>query len=350
MRCLTLANRLRNFGCEVEFVCRNLYGDLFDLIVSSGFELNKLPSSLSESLHSVVTAEYAEWLEVSLETEIDQMRSLLSKKPNYDWLVVDHYALDQAWESQMRQFADRILVIDDIANRSHQADLLLDQNLYHNMESRYDGLADSSTGLLLGPQYALLRDEFVEYDRQKIVRDGTVQRILIFFGGVDATNETGKTLTALTNFDNLTLDIVLGQSNQRGEEIKKLAAGMAGWKVHHTTDRMADLMAQADLALGAGGTTTWERCWLGLPSVVWTLADNQIETTKAVAERGGCIYLGDYNQVTEQMIVDTVRSLMNDQNRMRSLSKSARAIMGSTHEAGVDRLLKLMKEGAHVIT
>jgi len=219
-----------------------------------------------------------------------------------DWLVVDSYSLDAAWESRMRQKAAKILAIDDLADRRHDCDILLDQNWFPDAERRYEGLAPPRCRMLLGPRYALLRPEFSRTGRRE--RDGKVHRVLVSMGGMDPGNETSKSIQLLEG-KGVAVDVAVGAANPHRDEIARLCA-QAGFEFHLQPSNMADLMAAADLAIGAGGTTTWERCCLGLPTLQIAIAPNQEAPSRALAEAGFVTYLG--KSVTAGAIVEALRS------------------------------------------
>jgi UDP-2,4-diacetamido-2,4,6-trideoxy-beta-L-altropyranose hydrolase len=208
--------------------------------------------------------------------------------------VADHYALDEKWEGYLRPYCKKVMVIDDLADRAHDCDLLVDQNFYENLESRYDGLVPSGCKKLLGPKYALLRPEFREARENLRKRDGRVKRIMVFFGGSDPTNETTKALEAIRmlNRPDIAVDVVVGAFNPHRKVIEQIASDLPDFACHFKVEDMAALMAGADLAVGAGGTTVWERCALALPSVVTTVAENQEKTVSDMAESGYLLFLG----------------------------------------------------------
>ena len=205
-----------------------------------------------------------------------------------DWLVVDQYNLDAAWESRMRQKAAKILVIDDLADRQHDCDLLLDQNWFPDAERRYAGRVPARCRMLLGPRYALLRPEFSRSGKRE--RDGKVHRVLVSMGGMDPGNETSKSIQLLKG-KSVAVDVVVGAANPHRDAIKRQCA-QAGFEFHLQPSNMAELMAAADLAIGAGGTTTWERCRLGLPTLQIAIAPNQEAPSRALAEAGLVTYAG----------------------------------------------------------
>lgn len=270
MRSLTLAEDLRMKGANVFFICRKLQCNLINYIEEKGFLVYPLPFHPQKILKIDKTIKHSHWLNVNWETDVAQTINIIGKHQKIDWLIVDHYAINEKWEQKMRPFVKRIMIIDDLADRSHDCDLLLDQNLYMNIEARYEGLVPKSCLKLLGPRYALLRPEFKEARTCVKARDGSIRRILIFFGGSDPTNETMKVLEAikLLNKTDIVVDVVVGRTNPQRNQVKQFVNTLKNVTYFCQIDYMADLMAKADLGIGAGGSTTWERCYLGLPTLV----------------------------------------------------------------------------------
>lgn len=279
MRCLTLAQALREKGVSVTFLCRELPGNLNSHIEQQGFHV-----------HRIALDDSADW-----NADARQAQAVVTASGNQpDWIVTDHYGLDARWESALRPFTRRIMVIDDLADRSHDCDLLLDQNSYAGQETAYSRLIPSHAIQLLGPQYALLRKEFAQARATLQPRNGSVKRILVFFGGSDPSNETEKALAALAapDFAEIALDVVVGASNPQREKIRGLCASRANTTFHCQASNMAELMAHADLSIGAGGTTSWERMALGLPTLVISVAGNQEQIAEHLATLGAQHYLG----------------------------------------------------------
>jgi len=309
------------------FICRELPGNLIDYIQTRGYPVCRLPYTG----HILDT-----WLGEDYQIEINQTLLALTNADRPDLLIVDHYALDIQWERKMRSFANRIMVIDDLADRSHDCDILLDQNLYRNMRQRYEGLVSDRCLQLLGPQYVLLRPEFFKARRQVRLRDGRIDKIIVFFGGSDPSNETEKALTALKSVElsNLSVDVVVGKINNRKERIRKVCADVPNFTYHCQVENMADLMGRADLSIGAGGTTTWERCLLGLPAITVTVADNQRDINEYLNELGVVLHIGDYNMVTSDDILEQVFFLKNNPEMLKTLSERALSLMiGCTEQA-----------------
>jgi UDP-2,4-diacetamido-2,4,6-trideoxy-beta-L-altropyranose hydrolase len=291
MRCLTLADGLKQHGAHIRFISRELPAHLGGMLTAKGMELVPLVSGVVQPIDELA---HAHWLGTSQAQDAQATIQALSGQ-SWDWLVVDHYALDERWESAMRSIAKQIMVVDDLADRQHDCDVLLDQNFYADMQTRYAGKVPAHCQLLLGPRYALLRDEFRKLREQVQPRTGPVKRILVFFGGVDADNCTGRTIKALAEMgaEGLHVDVVIGAQHPCRAEIETNCVAQ-GFVCHVQTDRMAELMAAADLAIGAGGSATWERCCLGLPALSISVADNQQQQI-ADAAREGLLYASAFD-------------------------------------------------------
>lgn len=308
MRCLTLAEQIREVkDANIFFIMRDLKGNLIDIVKKQGFNVLALPNVQS----SVTLQGYAAWLTVPQNVDAEQSIELVKDIGVIDLLVIDSYAIDISWEAKLRPFVKRILAIDDLANRKHDCDILLDQNLYEDMEIRYKHLVPGSCKLYLGPKFALLREEFYVAKKSMKKRKGELNNILVFFGGVDATNETSKTLKALMMLNNkeLEINVVVGDANPHKEEVKQLCRYSDKWHYYCQINNMAEFMAKADIAIGAGGTTTWERCFLYLPAIVIAVAENQIEIAEACANHGFIEYLGFYREVNVNDIVGAIRKV-----------------------------------------
>ncbi len=321
MRCLTLADTLKKPGVRIRFVSRYLPEHLRAMLAARGHEFALLDSVQNDLAFDELA--HAPWLGVSqVQDATDSIQALSDEL--WDWLIVDHYALDLRWESMLRQTAKNILVIDDIADRQHDCDLLLDQNLYADMDARYIGKVPVHCQLLLGPRYALLRDEFRQMHEQVKPRSGPVKRILVFFGGVDADNYTGRAIEALSEIDipGLYVDVVIGAQHPYREQIK-VACAQHGFICHVETNNMAELMAAADLAIGAGGSATLERCTMGLPSIILVLAENQSKAAKDLDAAGVLINLGDARQVSITTLVSTIGKIIADERMRFELSKTS---------------------------
>lgn len=327
MRCLALANELREQGADVTFVCREHPGHLFDVIESYNFRLLRLSIPVFSTKGSLV---HAHWLGGTQEEDSQQTLSVLTTIGKADWLIVDHYALDIVWESAMREIADHIMVIDDLADRGHDCDVLLDQNLQlADFDARYEKLVPNHCKQLLGPKYALLRPEFLQAQTCNKSRVAETLRVFVFFGSSDLTNETVKTLRSIQQLGRtgITTDLVVGYANPYQEEIAEICTHIENIKVHRQVKNMAKMMAGADIAIGAGGITMWERCSLGLPSIVMSVAENQQAGCEAAARQGAIVYLGASASVGEDLLLAAMRVLVAAPAFLQSISLKSAALV-----------------------
>lgn len=305
MRCLTLAHQFKKKGVDVFFICREFKGNLISLIQKQEFPVFVLPAKKGHN--------HWQWIKENWEIDALETKELIKQiDSKIDLMIVDHYELDEKWEKMIRSSAEKIMVIDDLANRPHDCDLLLDQNYYLNSKTRYNKLLPNSCIQLLGPNYLLLREEFLFIDPLKIKRDGTVNNILIFFSGTDPTGETVKAIKAIKqlNRPDIKVNVVVGASNPLKDLVEELCAQMPNVQYHCQINYMAELMIQADLAIGAGGSTAWERCFLGLPSISLILADNQKELSEAVSAQGAMCCLGQSEEVEPCHITNKIKELL----------------------------------------
>ena len=316
MRCRTLARELQRRGAAVSFLCRRQTGDLISLLEQE-FPVLALPEQPLAPCEGLEGRElYGGWLGCSQATDAAQCLQALAQAgiTSASWLVADHYGLDARWEAQLLAgLADsdatpRLLVIDDLADRPHQADLLLDQNFFGEAtDQRYQGLVPPQCRQLLGPHYALLGPEYTQL--HPLVPPRTeLRRVLVFFGGVDPANLTGRALEALMDpaLAHLAVDVVLGRQSPHRKAVEELMARRPHTTLHGPLPSLAGLIARADLAIGAGGATTWERACLGLSSLVVAIAANQLPLAQALDQASHLQLLGDGASVS----VEKIRSAM----------------------------------------
>ena len=235
------------------------------------------------------------------------------KSEKVDWLIIDHYGIDYKWQQKLRSHSKKIMVIDDLANRKHDCDLLLDQNLIADYRNRYKNLLPKNCSTLLGPEFALLQNNYKKLHLSVPPRKGPAKQILVYFGATDEEKLTEKTLLAFLqlNRKDIILDAVLSSHSPQIKKIKKLKKKFKNINVHSGLKSLANLIFKADLAVGACGSTTWERCCLGLPSIVVTIADNQMPIAKALHDKGIVRWLGHFDNITKNLIYNELRSFIN---------------------------------------
>jgi UDP-2,4-diacetamido-2,4,6-trideoxy-beta-L-altropyranose hydrolase len=287
---------------------------------------------------------HATWLGSTWQTDAEETAAILSTcQP--DWLVVDHYALDHRWEAALAPHYRKLLVIDDLADRPHCCDMLLDQNLGRQAQD-YAALVDTRCQLLVGPQYALLRPEFAalrEYSLQRRHAQPAIRRLLISMGGVDQYNTTGQVMQALKT-SSLPVDchitVVMGLKAPWLQNVQELAAQMP-WttEVLVNVNDMAQHMASSDLAIGAAGSTSWERCCLGLPTLMVVLAANQWTGARALHEAQAVGLIGEGGNIA--MHLPLAVAALTRGNGLQYMSAAATAV---TDGRGVSRVLRVLGE------
>lgn len=289
MRCLVLANKLRQNGCDVKFICRNHPGNLIKIIESQGFFVYSLKAMAS------VGISYETWIGSNWNSDAKETIKI-AKLNNVKLLIVDHYGLDANWESKVSHFVDKLVVIDDLANRNHSCNILIDQNLWSDQYERYNKLIPAQCTTLLGLEYALLRDSF-SYNRQrKIIKN---QQVIAFFGGGDPTGESEKILKAMLSMraPPFNLFIVHGSSVIQ-HNLKKAVEERTDITLTESLSNYDHVLSTSQYAFGASGSSNWERFCLGVPTSLVSVADNQVELAKHLGFLGLVRYLGDARNLT----------------------------------------------------
>ncbi len=341
IRCLTLAEALRKKGAECHFICRKLQGNINELIQSRGFTLHILPASNEKNNEIKKRAqENSCKLDNLLLDSFDdatKTKTVIGTK-FVDWIIVDHYELDARWERIIKPLCKNLMVIDDLANRSHFCDVILDQN-YESSE-RYKNFIHSSCLQILGPRYALIRPEYAKFRSLKKFKLKRVSKIFIYFGGSDQFNLTSTALKALTvpSLKNLWVDIVVGKNYTDSTFLNQIAKKRGRVNIHVPRTHLADLMSSADIAIGAGGVTNWERICLGLPGLVITIAENQIPITEILNQKGIIRYLGRAEEVTEKIIEEALISEINSRCDLKRVAPGMTLCDGQ----GTSRVVKII--------
>ena len=353
MRCLTLADALKARGAHCHFISRAHPGHLLEAIHQRGYKVNSLVTPVIRAQAATKTIAidvpdiqqepaHAAWLGSTWQTDAQETAAILADLQP-DWLVVDHYALDQYWEEVLAPHYRKLMVIDDLADRHHCCDLLLDQNLGRQPE-HYAPWVPAHCQVLTGPQYALLRPEFAElrpYSLQRRQAQPALRQLLISMGGVDQPNATGQVLQALKTCAlpaDCRITVVMGLTAPWLQNVRELAAQMP-WptEVVVNVNDMARRMVDSDLAIGAAGSTSWERCCLGLPTLMVVLAENQQAGAQALGAAHAARLIGSVSNIATQL-PQALRELFDSKHQMR-MSLAASSI---TNGQGVEKILKAM--------
>lgn len=318
MRCLALADAF------------NILGEKSIFIFSKNGDA--LCQEVSNSGHKYIILENV-FSSYSRDEEVADAKMTLSSLPSDSkLLIVDHYHLHIGWEEIVNQSGLPLLVIDDLL-RNHNSNFLLNQSLITN-KNPYFGKIPSDCTCFFGPNFSLLSPPFKTL-RSKVVFRKKLKRVLIFFGGSDQDNETEKALTGILSVDkplHIDVDVVIGRSNPHQSRLARIC-NTSNITLHIQTTHMANLMLSADLAVGAGGSASWERCCLGLPALVSIQADNQAPIATKLHQLGALYNLGMTKNITAKDYSLAFQSIDDD-----TITKMSRAAYLITDGNGANRV------------
>ena len=264
--------------------------------------------------------------------DLNHTKSFCELIGNPDLLIIDHYNIDIKFEKNIRNFVNKILVIDDLANRNHDCDILLDQNLRH-LENRYEKLLPKKSKVFLGPKYFFFREEFYDTNLSKSVRE-KLKNILIFMGGGDNSYEIIKVIKSIKYIKSKEIywTLITGKDIRDINKIILLTKKIKNFKLITHTDEISKIISSSDLAIGTCGISAWERCILGLPSLVMITAENQKEDAEILEEMNAVINLGKSDKVLGKDIAKNITKLINNDNLLKSMSiASFKVLEGHTN-------------------
>jgi UDP-2,4-diacetamido-2,4,6-trideoxy-beta-L-altropyranose hydrolase len=323
MRCLTLADRIKQDtpNRKIIFLSKPHHKNIIPIIKQRGFDIITLSSPEFNGNNDEKT-----WLGTSPYSDFQEIIAVISlDKETHKTLIIDHYSLDIDWEILVRPYVHKIIVIDDLANRSHDCDILLDQNFYLDKNERYKGLVPRHTQLFLGPEYALLRPEFYDYAKNYQFKED-IKNLFVFFGGIDSAGMTLRTIEILKNYPNIYAHIVSSEYCSDWQEISKICFKTPHFTLYSNVDNMAKLMASCDAAIGAGGTTQWERACIGIPSMLTSIANNQTKACENLASEGYIYYSGEYHYVSQEKYSIMLQSFILNRHLRKNIFNRTRKI------------------------
>lgn len=332
MRCLSLANALAERGAEVCFVSALLPDRMREAIRGSGHDVQRIEAGAE------LTSEGPGWDGDTLSTPAQRAdaENTIDAAGAADWFVIDHYRLDARWSSCV-PIGSRRLVIDDLANRPHACELLVDQT-FGRTAADYAGMVSDTAKVLAGARYAMLQGSFAAERRRALVRReqvGEPRTLLVSLGATDVGGVTAGALeSVLSTSIDLAIDVVIGNAPSRAR-VDALAAAHPQIRVHVDTDRMVELITRADVAIGAAGTSAWERCCLGLPAVTLVLADNQRLVASNLESAGAILVASAPAQVGPAL----TRLCTDEGLRMRMIAAAAAITDGRGAAAVAEAML-----------
>ena len=321
MRCMALADTLqKNF--EINFITRSLEGSLISDIQKKGFGIFRFYSN-SEKINE--------------KNDAQKTISLIKKHSGpKNILIVDNYQLSKKWETDVKPFVHKLIVIDDLSNRSHNCDLLIDQNLHTKVNGLYKGLIPSNCIKLIGPKFSMIRKKFRMLKKSVKPRTFPIKKILVSFGGSDTANQTLIALNSIKKMNRkIDVDVVVGKANKCKKTLKIFCNRNNHFTYHEQIDNIADLMLSSDLSIGSSGSTTWERCCLGLPAIVSISSNDQRDIANSLSRKKCIINLGDVKKLKESSYINVITNLKK--NDLRNMSKNSMSLVDGN---GTQRILK----------
>ena len=321
MRCLTLAHALKNSNADaiaITFISQKLPAYLKDKIIKSGFTLREINPT-----EHLTTA----WTQI---TDAKACQKVMSNLAPVDLLIQDHYDLNQPWQIKLKPYYHKLLVIDDLANRPHKANYLLDQT-FARQQQHYSGLVNDDCQLLIGHPFTLLRSEFVKFRLKAIEKRSKtkiINNLLVSLGGMDPDNITRKIIDSIIQLkdqenssNKLQLHIVMSSEAVYLSEIQEFIKKHKWITLHINSENMAELMVNADIAIGGSGSTAWERCCLGLPTLSIEIAENQTLVSHNLANHGAIINLGTIKELTTESMFSSLRLLIESSDTYKRMVK-----------------------------
>lgn len=334
IRCLTLADRMLKQKSQIYFICKELPGNLCNFIKSKKYRVFRLPQS--------------HFTKDERKDDAEQVKEIIKKSGGCDCVVVDHYSIDERWEKRIREVTRIIMVIDDLANRRHDCDILLDQNYCQGYKLRYTNLVPAHCLKMLGPVFALLRPEFLKARRRAKARNGKIKKILISFGGVDPSNETCKVLRAIALLKRpaIKVEVIIGINNLQIPQIKKLAAAMPQVSCNLNVKNISQFMNKADLYLGSPGCSIWECFSGGLPALVIANSGKQVAIVKYLSNQKILHFIGRNIQIKTKDIINNLDYLLKNPLLLRRYSKNSfNLVDGLGAERCADVMMRKLKKG-----
>lgn len=328
-RCLALAEQIKNVN--IIFISKNISKNYLKKIKKNNFKILLFDNSKLTKNNDKIFPEHKIIIEL-----------LKEKKIIPDLLIVDNYKIDYKWESKLKQYVKNIVVIDDLIEKKHNCDILINQNILKSQYKKYDGLIPKNCKKLFGPNYVILRNEFIK-NRKKIKIRKIIKKIIISFGSSDPKNETLKVINAIKDLKNIEVDVVVGDINPNKKYLKNKCEIMNNFKFHLQTDKISILMKKADFAIGAAGSSSWERCCLGLPSIVTVLSKDQFLVAHNLELLNASINLGISERITKDTYKEAIKSL--NPTKIKKMSENSMKIvdgMGSFRIA--NEIKKLLGE------
>jgi len=329
IRCLALADTLKK-SFKINFICTNLNGNLISQICKKKFEVFRFNTKSQR---------------INVKKDAEKTISIIKKHRNKkSLLILDSYILSQEWENRVKPYVKRLIVIDDLMDRKHSCDLIIDQNLHTQMNSLYTKSVPKNCIKLLGPDYAILRNQFIAQRKYAKIRSLPIKNILVSFGGTDNENHTLHALTSLKKLNSdVNVNVVTGTANIGKKIIKNFCKKNFNYNYFEQVENMVKLMQVADLCIGSSGTTTWERCCVGLPAIAIVTSNDQKDIASAVSKNKCIINLGKIKKSDNVNYVRLMKNLKNSE--LQNMSRNCMKLVDGKGAARISKYIFSMMKG-----
>lgn len=339
-RCLRLAKHFRKFGIDISFITHDYVGNLNYKIEQEGFNLHIIKIQDKDDAKNTISST----LKYDWRTDASSTKKFLEMyEQKIDLLIVDSYYLDHKWEIEMKNYVKYLLVIDDLYERKHYCDLFLDQGFEAEKKGVQFLLDDCKK--LQGTSYALLDPSFTEFRKQNRVSSSinTKKPIFVFFGTNDILGYTYKfTRLLLYNFDFVTIHAITSGVNTSSSQLEELSRKFGNRFKHlENVNCIAFEMSKCCLAVSSVGMVTWELMCLGIPALQITTMQYQVEIMRKLHNANLCHYLGDANEITEQMFISKFLEFFEDIERLNFMRSNG---MLEIDGAGLNRVAEKVLE------
>jgi UDP-2,4-diacetamido-2,4,6-trideoxy-beta-L-altropyranose hydrolase len=320
-RCLALADQFKELGCEILFICRPESNKDYESLFATAYEVRLLQKKTNTIINK---KSYSSWLSVDWEQDVNEVIQIIDNI-DADLLIVDHYGIDARWHNKVRDYCKKIFVIDDLADRHLDCDFLLNSSFTNEDKDYKKFISNKDCISFLGPNYALIQPKFSNLRlkaKNKREHISSIQEILIFMGSMDPDNYSSLAINAINQIDwkqSIIVNCILDSHSPSLEKVSNDIESLdLRASIHSNTSDMEKLIYNADLAIGSGGNSAWERCVLGLPTLLTSIAPNQQRNITGITESGAAIYWDS----TEDLLT-VLESCNEDINYLISMQEKA---------------------------
>lgn len=335
MRCIAMAEKLKCFT-DVIFISRRLKGNINHIVSQSGFNLIELEAPKTDN---------GTWLTVGFKQDAEETVQILKSITEKIVLITDHYELDEQWETIIKPYVNKIVVIDDLGNRKHYCNILIDNSTEEGI-IKYKNLINYNGQIIYGRQYQIFRDEFLLQKAKNSCNLKRIEKVLAFFGGSDPTAETLRFIRNLNfpKYQHIKFYIIIGESNPLKDYIARELCCFSNTELLIQISNMAECLTNVDICFGAAGVSNWERVFLQVPSFCVSVADNQKIAENTFDFSKPYIYLGHFDNINDTIYEKALEWAINNVEILNNIKHNASKIF-ENYEKNINFVIReILKE------